>query len=116
MRSWKRAAALLMAAILPAMMAGGTAVQTQAAISYADTSGYEKLKELYEDDFRIGVAVQAIDHWNDPTAEIGNEAKEQLIRESFNSMTFGNEFKPAYNFDLSSGTFRDVSGRFLYLR
>ena len=46
MRSWKRAPALLMAAILPAMMAGGTAVQTQAAISYADTSGYEKLKEL----------------------------------------------------------------------
>ncbi len=104
MRGWIRAAALLMAAVLPAMMAGGTAVQTQAATSYADTSGYEKLKELYEDDFRIGVAVQAIDHWNDPTAEIGNEAKEQLIRESFNSMTFGNEFKPAYNFDPSSGT------------
>ena len=74
------------------------------AAEYVDTTAYESLAEAYEDDFRIGVAVQAIDHWNDPTAEIGNEAKEDLIRRSFNSMTFGNELKPAYNFDPSSPT------------
>ena len=62
------------------------------------------MKDLYSDAFRIGVAVQAIDHWNDPTAEIGNPDKEELICREFNSMTFGNEWKPAYNFDASSPT------------
>ena len=47
-----------------------------AASSYVDTSGYTELDDLYKDYFRIGVAVQAIDHWNDPTAEIGNPDKE----------------------------------------
>ncbi len=75
-----------------------------AASSYVDTSGYTELDDLYKDYFRIGVAVQAIDHWNDPTAEIGNEAKEDLINRCFNSMTFGNELKPAYNFDSASPT------------
>ena len=50
------------------------------------------------------MAVQAIDHWNDPTAEIGNPDKEALIDRCFNSMTFGNELKPAYNFDSQSPT------------
>ena len=59
------------------------------------------LKELFADQFRMGVAVQAIDHWGDPTAEIGNPEKEALIRQEFNSLTFGNEWKPAYNFDPS---------------
>ncbi len=72
------------------------------AMTYVDTAGYESLAELYQDDFKIGIAVQAIDHWNDPTAEIGNPSKEALIDKSFNSMTFGNEFKPAYNFDPSA--------------
>ncbi|MCR5094901.1 MAG: endo-1,4-beta-xylanase [Lachnospiraceae bacterium] len=62
------------------------------------------MKDLYADAFRIGVAVQAIDHWNDPTAEIGNPDKEELICREFNSMTFGNEWKPAYNFDAASPT------------
>lgn len=75
-----------------------------AAGKYVDTSGYTQLDELYKDYFRIGVAVQAIDHWNDPTAEIGNPDKEELIDRMFNSMTFGNELKPAYNFDSSSAT------------
>ncbi len=75
-----------------------------AAKTYTDTSGYVELDELYKDYFRIGVAVQAIDHWNDPTAEIGNPDKEALIDRCFNSMTFGNELKPAYNFDSKSPT------------
>ena len=66
-----------------------------AAKTYTDTSGYVELDELYKDYFRIGVAVQAIDHWNDKTAEIGNPDKEALIDRCFNSMTFGNELKPA---------------------
>ncbi|MBO4899951.1 MAG: endo-1,4-beta-xylanase [Lachnospiraceae bacterium] len=75
-----------------------------AATSYVDTSDCTELDELYSDYFRVGVAVQAIDHWNDQTAEIGNEAKEDLIDRCFNSMTFGNELKPAYNFDSQSPT------------
>ncbi|MCR5179160.1 MAG: endo-1,4-beta-xylanase [Lachnospiraceae bacterium] len=72
-----------------------------------DVSGAHEtlpLKELFADDFKMGVAVQAIDHWNDPTAEIGNPDKEELIKREFNSMTFGNEWKPAYNFDSTSPT------------
>ncbi len=64
----------------------------------------QPLKDLYADSFRMGVSVQAIDHWGDPTAEIGNPDKEAIIRREFNSMTFGNEWKPAYNFDPSSPT------------
>ncbi len=79
-------------------------LDAHAATSNVDTSEYTELDDLYKDYFRIGVAVQAIDHWNDPTAEIGNEAKEDLINRCFNSMTFGNELKPAYNFDSSSPT------------
>ncbi len=35
-----------------------------------DTSSYEQLYKLYEDYFKLGIACQAMDHWNDPTAEI----------------------------------------------
>ncbi len=90
-----------------ALMLGGlqmNTLKTAAAGEYTDTSEYPSLCEIYADDFRIGVAVQAIDHWNDRTAEIGNPAKEELICKSFNSMTFGNELKPAYNFSSSSPT------------
>lgn len=80
------------------------ALPVQAAPKYVDTTGYTSLADLYSDSFRIGVAVQAIDHWNDPTAEIGNPDKEVLIERCFNSMTFGNELKPAYNFDHKSKT------------
>lgn len=82
----------------------GNTMNVSAASRYADTSGYTQLDDLYADYFRIGVAVQAIDHWNDPTAEIGNPDKEALIENCFNSMTFGNELKPAYNFDPGSDT------------
>ena len=80
-----------------------------AQISAADTGGSQAkedlpMKDLFADQFRIGVAVQAIDRWNDPTAEIGNPDKEALILKEFNSMTFENEWKPAYNFDATSPT------------
>ena len=69
---------------------------------YADTSAYERLDDLYQDYFKFGVACEAIDHWNDFGKEIGNPAKEKLISTVFNSITCGNEMKPAYNFDPES--------------
>ena len=91
-------------ALISLMISMGSALNVSAASKYVDTSDYTALCELYKDYFRIGVAVQAIDHWNDPTAEIGNPDKEALIERCFNSMTFGNELKPAYNFDPESKT------------
>ena len=69
------------------------------AEGYYDFTSLESLKEIYADRFKVGVAVQAIDHWGDQSAEIGNAVKEEIINLQFNSMTFGNEFKPAYNFN-----------------
>ncbi len=76
------------------------------ADKYVDTTDYEKLAELYKDDFILGVAVQDRAHWGDYTAnaEIGNPNKEKLIKEQFNSITFGNELKPNCNFDPNSPT------------
>lgn len=100
MKTFKRIAIFaLVAAIIAECMGISGRVSAKAA-GYADTSGYESLKEVFSDYFKVGVAVQACDHWGSMTAsaEIGNENKEKLINEQFNSMTFGNEFKPAYNF------------------
>ena len=88
----------ILPAVLPAE--GGADTETKEVAEVED----KPLKELYEDAFRMGVAVQAIDHWGDPTAEIGNPDKEALICREFASITFGNEWKPAYNFDSSSPT------------
>lgn len=33
--------------------------------AYVDTSSYEQLYKLYEDYFKLGIACQAMDHWND---------------------------------------------------
>lgn len=107
----KKMLALLLAGTAVFGLPGGGAMQVRAAgqnTAYVDTSGYELLDELYEDYFLLGAACQAIDHWNDPTAEIGNKDKEKLLSAQFNSMTFGNEFKPAYNFDSSSDTLFQV--------
>lgn len=79
-----------------------TSLNVVAATQYVDTSEYESLAEVYKDYFKVGAACEAIDHWNDPKKEIGNEAKEQLILSCFNSITCGNEMKPAYNFNSSS--------------
>jgi len=86
----------------------GTAniVRAEGVTDY-DTEGY--LKDVYASRFKVGVAVQAISHWGDQTAEIGNAQKEAFITTQFNSMTFGNEFKPAYNFDAESDTLFTVN-------
>ncbi|MBQ1311073.1 MAG: endo-1,4-beta-xylanase, partial [Blautia sp.] len=108
MKQWrKRIAAAIAAAAVLLMVNGGTGMEFQAA-AYQDTKEYQSLSAAFQEYFSVGVAVQAIDHWNDPTAEIGNPAKEELIVSSFNSMTFGNEFKPAYNFDPKSPTLFSV--------
>lgn len=70
--------------------------------SYVDTSGYESLAEIYKDYFRVGSACEAVSNWNIKSREIGTPEKEALISSVFNSITCGNEMKPAYNFDPSS--------------
>lgn len=72
--------------------------------TYADISQYEVLKDLYADDFRMGVASEALSHWggSNPLNEIGNPYKEALIKKEFNSLTFGNELKPDYNMGYKS--------------
>lgn len=70
----------------------------------ADIASYERLDELYQDYFKFGAACEAISHWHDRGKEIGNPAKEELISTVFNSITCGNEMKPAYNFDSESET------------
>ncbi len=87
-----------------AVLSGGCNVTMNNVMAegYYDYMSLESLRDVYDGKFRIGVAVQAIDHWGDSSAEIGNAFKEEFIDEQFNSMTFGNEFKPAYNFDPNS--------------
>lgn len=54
------------------------------------------LKELYKDYFRLGAACERV-HDQFTNNEIGNPPKEALMLKHFNSTTFGNELKPAYN-------------------
>lgn len=56
----------------------------------------ERLKEAYKEYFRIGVACEKI-NGRFTNHEIGNPDKERCMLDHFNSMTFGNELKPAYN-------------------
>ena len=84
-------------ACVPDALPGFAGSRAQAA-TY-DYMSIESLKDIFGDRFKMGIAVQAISHWNDAGAEIGNPDKEKFICNQFNSMTFGNEFKPAYNFD-----------------
>ena len=64
------------------------------------------LKDLYKEYFRIGVACEKINE-RFTSHEIGNKDKEELMAEQFNSMTFGNELKPAYNMGFSSPEARE---------
>lgn len=96
----KRAGAVVMAVIMAACSLTGGKVTAHA--EEADVASYERLDELYGDYFKFGAACEAIDHWNDPGKEIGNPAKEELLSTVFNSITCGNEMKPAYNFDAAS--------------
>ena len=59
------------------------------------------LKDLYKDYFRLGVACEKINE-RFTNHEIGNPAKEALMKSQFNSITFGNELKPAYNMGFAS--------------
>ncbi len=96
----------IVASFLALLIVLGTfvGVNEVSAIEYVDTSGYESIAELYKDYFRVGSACEAISHWNNKNSEIGNKFKEELILNVFNSITCGNEMKPAYNFDGSSPT------------
>ncbi|MDD5934509.1 MAG: endo-1,4-beta-xylanase, partial [Clostridiales bacterium] len=75
--------------------------------SYADYSSYAILKDLYKDYFRLGVACETISNFSNDLSEIGNPVKEDLIKREFNSITFGNELKPAYNMGYASGNQRE---------
>ena len=70
----------IIAALLISVLTGvvGNTTPVSATPKYVDTSKYEELDKVYSDYFRIGVAVQAIDHWNDPTAEISLTVPELL--------------------------------------
>lgn len=64
------------------------------------------LKDIYKDYFKIGVACEKINgHFTNH--EIGNPDKEALMLKHFNSMTFGNELKPAYNMGFDSPEARE---------
>lgn len=103
---WSRLCAVFAAAVVTVsgIAPGGGSCMVEAAQDdkYEDVSGYEHLDELYQDYFRFGAACEAISHWNDKNKEIGNPSKEELISTVFNSITCGNEMKPAYNFDPES--------------
>ncbi len=59
------------------------------------------LKDVYGEYFRMGVACERITE-RFTNHEIGNPEKEALMKKHFNSMTFGNELKPAYNMGFSA--------------
>lgn len=96
----KKIKALVFAAAMLFSTVGAACMQPMSChAEETDLSSYEQLDELYKDYFKMGVACEAISHWNNRNSEVGNPAKEALMAHCFNSMTFGNEFKPAYNFD-----------------
>lgn len=77
--------------------------------AYADFSDYAVLKDLYKDYFLFGSACEAISHWNINLSEIGNPSKEALILKEYNSITFGNELKPAYNMGYNSADATEIN-------
>ena len=70
------------------------------------------LKDLYKDLFKIGVACEMINE-KFTNHEIGNPAKEALMLKHFNSMTFANELKPAYNMGCKDERATEVSVPFV---
>lgn len=52
----------------------------------ADTSDYESLAELYQDYFKMGVAI--------PNSMVDNEELISFVKQEFNSITLENELKP----------------------
>ncbi|MBR3580431.1 MAG: endo-1,4-beta-xylanase [Lachnospiraceae bacterium] len=100
-KSTIRAVALTLVLTLIAALSASF-VKVSAATTYVDTSAYESLAEVYKDYFKVGAACEAISHWNQSNKEIGNPHKEAVLSRIFNSITSGNELKPAYNFDKTS--------------
>lgn len=99
----KQTGAVVMAAIMAVSgLTGGKITAKAAETADVDIASYERLDELYGDYFKFGAACEAISHWNDGGKEIGNPQKEELLSTVFNSITCGNEMKPAYNFDAES--------------
>lgn len=99
----KRMYAVVMAVIMAVCsFTGGKMAVEAAEAADVDIASYERLDELYGDYFKFGAACEAISHWNDGGKEIGNPEKEELLSTVFNSITCGNEMKPAYNFDAES--------------
>lgn len=95
--------AVAMAAVMAVSgLTGGKITAKAAEMADVDIASYERLDELYGDYFKFGAACEAISHWNDGGKEIGNPQKEELLSTVFNSITCGNEMKPAYNFDAES--------------
>ena len=64
------------------------------------------LQSVYRDYFRMGVACERRTE-RFTNHEIGNPDKEALMTWQFNSMTFGNELKPAYNMGYTSPDARE---------
>lgn len=60
-------------------------------IPFCDISDYPSLKELYKDQFLVGLAV--------PDLVLNTPAYSDLFRQQFNSMTMENEMKPSYILD-----------------
>lgn len=60
-------------------------------VPFCDTGDYPSLKELYKDQFRIGLAV--------PDAVLNTPEYSRLFSRQCNSMTMENEMKPAYIMD-----------------
>ncbi|HKM34308.1 MAG TPA: endo-1,4-beta-xylanase [Lachnospiraceae bacterium] len=67
----------------------------------SSTENIVALKDLYKSYFKIGVACERI-NGKFTNHEIGNPDKEKLMHSQFNSITFGNELKPAYNMGYES--------------
>lgn len=99
----KRVGTVAMAVMMAVCSLTGGKITAKAAETVdVDIASYERLDELYGDYFKFGAACEAISHWNDGGKEIGNPDKEELLSTVFNSITCGNEMKPAYNFDTES--------------
>ncbi|MBP5472808.1 MAG: hypothetical protein J6Y12_09050, partial [Lachnospiraceae bacterium] len=67
---------ITLVAAVPEVLPGVPGSRTKAA-TY-DYMSIESLKDIFGDRFKMGIAVQAISHWNDSGAEIGNPDKEKF--------------------------------------
>lgn len=76
-----------------------TYLSEAAEIVFTDTSAYPSLKELYKDDFLIGIAATS--------DMLDTEEYCTLIKAQFNSFTLGNNFKPDSLLDRSK-TLSDI--------